>query len=89
MSQNLTLIPKLCSCLAAANPAGPAPIMMTDFFKNKKNKKNFKNGGRGKDPIREMKTIKQYTVLVVLEGTNHQAMLAHLHFFDVHRKLFS
>lgn len=36
---NLTLIPKLCSCLAAANPAGPAPIMMTDFLKKKKEKK--------------------------------------------------
>lgn len=29
----LTLTPKLCSCRAAANPAAPAPMMMTDFWK--------------------------------------------------------
>lgn len=36
--KKLTLIPKLCSCLAAANPAGPAPITMTDFLKRKETK---------------------------------------------------
>ena len=65
---SLTLIPKLCSCLAAANPAGPAPIMMTDFFTKRKK--------RNKNPIRAMKKN-------VLEGANCQTMLVHLYFFVV------